>query len=201
MIGKKILITGLAGLLMAFAAVPANAGFIARNAFSASAVNYDFTGATVGAHTVGDGFLSVSGAHVNSGYVPPTASGLNYTNDGGYSTTRGGAIRFDFTAEVSAVGFLAYYNNSPVLFQVFNSANVLLDSISISPTDCGSICGFVGLSTAGISYAIASLPGLPNQHNLYVDNIIYQASVPEPTTLALLGLGLLAVASRRRATK
>ena len=193
----KILGGGLAALLLTTVAFPASATFIPQNQFANTATTYDFTGATVGSLTAGDGFLTVSGANVVSN--SPGATGLSYTNNGGNGSVAGNAIRFDFSSAVSAVGFIAYYNNSPVLFEVFNSANALLDSILISPTDCGGICGFIGLQANNISYAVASLPGRPNIHNLYADNVIYQSTVPEPATLALLGLGLLGiVASQRR---
>ena len=190
----------VAALVLAIAALPASATFIARSAFDATAIDYGFTNSTTGALTAGDGFLTVSGAHVTNS-APTGMSGLTYTNDGAYNTTPGAAIRFDFASDVSEVGFTAYYNNSAVLFQVYNSANLLLESISISPTDCGGICGFIGLKDNGIRYAIATLPGRANIHNLYVDNIVYEKSVPEPATLALFGLGLLAFASRRKSNK
>jgi len=199
---KKPLLCMLAISLIAATAI-AQASVITRAQFGTTAVTYGFENSAVGALTPSDGFLTVSGAHVNRGYIPAGQSGLNYTNDGQYSTVAGAAMRFSFTSTVNAVGFNAYYNNAPILFQVFNSQNVLLDSISTSPTDCGAICGFVGLRADGISYAIASLPTV-HRHNLYADNIIYQAqsqSVPEPTSIVLFGIGALALGLRRRLVK
>lgn len=201
MTSKKPLLCILAISLVA-ATATAQASQITRAQFETTAVTYGFENSAVGALTPSDGFLTVSGAHV-TGNTPPGQSDLTYTNDGQYSTVAGAAMRFSFASTVSAVGFNAYYNNAPILFQVFNSQNVLLDSISTSPTDCGDICGFVGLRADGISYAIASLPTVQT-HNLYADNIIYQAqsqSVPEPASIVLLGIGALALGLRRRMAK
>lgn len=67
------------------------------------------------------------------------------------------------------------------------------------PVAGGDPYGFIGLNAGSnvIAYAIIDTPRAGNE--LYVDNVIYQsAAVPEPATLALFGMGTLAVAMMRR---
>lgn len=196
-LNKHIACSLLATIISAFA-MSAQAAVITRAEFGSDAVNYGFENSAEGVLKPTDGFLTVSGAYVTGGYNVPGQNGFTYTNAGSYGTAAGAAMRFSFASAVSAVGFNAYYNNAPVLFQVFNAQGTLLDSISTMPTDCGSICGFIGLKANGISYAIASLPSV-NAHNLFADNVVYETQdVPEPASIALFGLGALALGLRRR---
>ncbi|XOV90571.1 MAG: hypothetical protein ACFHX7_11975 [Pseudomonadota bacterium] len=179
-------------------ALPAQAVPIAFGDFDATAVIYDFNAATPNALTAGDGFVTFSDGEVRDS--SPGSNGNSYSNVGSYNPPSGGFLRFDFSAPVSAVGFTAYYNNDPVLFRVFDASNNLLDSSSTEPTDCGSICGFIGLDVGAnlISYALASVPLRDNIHNLYIDDVIYQSTgVPAPATLVILGLGLLLIRNSR----
>lgn len=176
-------------------AIPVQATPIAFADFDASAVQYDFNSATFNSTTATDGFVTFSDGIVRN--ASPGSAGFSYDNS---NSPQGGFLRFDFATAVSAVGFIAYYNNRDVLFQVFDSVGTLLDSSTSSPTDCGSICGFIGLDVGSnnISYALASVPLRDSMHNLYIDDVIYQ-SVPAPAAVILFGLGLALLGARRRA--
>ncbi|MDV7144883.1 VPLPA-CTERM sorting domain-containing protein [Tropicimonas sp. TH_r6] len=201
---KKIQYTLIAaGLSVAITGSSAEAAVIALDAFDADAVTYDFSNATLNATTAGNGFVSFSDGNVSTAYVAPQ-SGLTYTNNTTGGSTGGGFLRMDFAELVSAIGFDGHYNYAPVLFQVFDADDNLLDSSLTSPTGYGPITGFFGLDVGAnlISYALASVPDRDSIHNLYMDNVIYQqvAAVPLPASLPmiLVGLGGLGVVSRRR---
>ncbi|WP_186766542.1 VPLPA-CTERM sorting domain-containing protein [Puniceibacterium confluentis] len=193
------------GLSAAALTTSAQAATIALNDFGPSAVSYGFDNAVSGAATAGDGFASFSDGNVSSLNNGPM-TGQSYTNNGAGGSGPGGFLRIDFASLVSAVGFDGYYNNAPVLFQVFGAAGNLLDSSLTSPTNYGGISGFFGLDVGAnlISYALASVPDRDTIHNLYMDNVIYQqvAAVPLPATLPLilLAIGGMGVTARRRKT-
>jgi len=177
----------------------AHATFIARASFGPAAVTYDFSGAPFDSPIAISGILTVSGGAVFPRAVDPLVI-PTYSNAGAGGNPPGNPIRLDFSSVVSAVGFDVHYNHNPVLFEVYNSLDVLLDSFFGSPNDFTPITGYIGLDVGApnISYTIISVPALPTTHNLVIDNIIYQASIPEPTTLALMGLGLAGIGWKRR---
>ncbi len=157
----------------------ANANFIAREDFTGSAIDVDFSDGVVGAPSYISGILTVSGGVTQTNlFDPPGPMDIfNYTNNGENGTPIGGVIRLDFATEVSAVGVDVHYNQSPVLFELFDANDTPLKSILASPMDFGKITGYLGLDAGSISvsYALLSVPDLPGEHNLYIDNIVYQA--------------------------
>ena len=175
----------------------ANAGLITRAEFGPSATEYDFTGTSTGQVIVGDGNLSLSNGRVeilgSLGFI----SGNSY-----YDGADSSVIRLDFASAVSAVGLDFIVNNQPTTLSLFNSSNLLIETTTLSniglPLGGSYPYGFIGLNvgSAIISYATIDTPLIGNE--LYIDNIIYQSSsIPEPSTLAILALGIMGLASRR----
>jgi hypothetical protein len=86
---------------------------------------------------------------------------------------------------------------------VYNSSDVLLGTASALID--ASFTGMVTLSVSapGIAYAVfgATAPAI-NGNSVAADNFTWEpeTAVPEPTTLALLGAGLVALRARRRRT-
>lgn len=175
----------------------ASAGLIQLSDFDADATVIDFNDGAVGATTYASDILTVIGGEVSGGAPGANNSGFSYTN---LVNPLPGVFRLDFASAVSAVGMNVYYNYSDVSFKLFDTNNALLDSYLGSPTQYGMIDGFVGLETGvnNIAYALIDVPSV-NAHDLFIDNVIYQTveSVPEPTSLAIIGLGLFGLVTRR----
>lgn len=110
-----------------------------------------------------------------------------------------------FSSPQPAVGAYAgkitnFLNKSPSSLQVsaFDASNNLLDSttLELNPVPGGTPISFVGFSEpAGIS-RIEWSGG--NGGFFGVDNVTYGTAVPEPTSLTIVGLGMVFLLSRRR---
>lgn len=97
--------------------------------------------------------------------------------------------------------FIASLSNQTATLSAYNRGGHLIDSVSLSPSS-----SWQQLSVSGQAIGSVVIQG----SNVFaLDNLSFSAqgttgaaSVPEPTTIALLGLGLLGVAaSRRKAAK
>jgi len=178
----------------------ASASLIELADFDASATMINLNDGTVGSATYSSDILTLSGGSIAS-ISHTSVSGLAYSTQ---LSPVPGIFRLDFSSFVSAIGMDVLYNNSDVSFRVFDENDIELESSLSKPTQYGSQSGFVGISTgvANIAYALIDVPAL-SIHDLFIDNIIYQGnvttqvSVPEPSTLAILGLGLAGFAARR----
>lgn len=198
---KKIYTAATAALLGLVLTLPqAEASAILRTGFNPGATSYDLTGATSGSATAtnGNATLSngaVSGSSIGSELAP------NY-----YDGNDSSVIRIDFLNPVSAFGLDWYANNANPTLSVFNSNNILLESLTLDwtqfPKFDGYPIGFIGLNVGSNNIAYATIDTPLDGNELFVDNLIYQrsADVPEPATLPLMFIGTLGViaAIRRR---
>lgn len=189
-----------------------------------SEVDSSLTGATLvdfesgpTGNSVSQSFGGLAVTALNSVYASSASFSVDGDYAGGYNTrgqlhiTNHGsefqALRFDFSASTAAFGFLFGASDSSWVLQAFNGSG-LLESLTISPVFGSNAGDFFGLSNlAGATYALLT----QNQDGYYasggvdyvfVDNFRFaQGSVPEPASLALLGIGLAGVGAMRRKSR
>ena len=102
-----------------------------------------------------------------------------------------------FTSTVTAADFNIGTNFGLTTFEAYLSGNLIESFSSTNTVDRTLFYGFQNIAFNEIRIAA------PLNDALLLDNIQFKASaVPEPTNVALLGIGLLGVAaSRRKAAK
>lgn len=117
-------------------------------------------------------------------------------NDQGYTS----GFRFDFASVVSAFAFNWGASDVSWTLSAFDASGHLLESV-LTPIVNGSNAGdFVGLANTGIRYATLTSNG--GSDWVFVDNVSFAAeAVPEPASIALIGLGLAGVVGLRRRRK
>lgn len=134
----------------------------------------------------------------------PTPTLVNAEFGGGGGDTRYSSLSMAFSTAMSAVGFdFNYYGTtSGAVALAYGAGGALLETLNIT-TVGSSTLEPVAFSVNGIESVEVRTFGYPSAGWLFaIDNLQFETgnSVPVPGSLALLGIGLVAVrATRRRA--
>jgi hypothetical protein len=176
------------------------AGTLLTNAFPGLTLR------SIGAGFDGDSDADIYGRDPLAFLEPYNAStgGLVFgTNDPDYPHLFGGTgaatFRVDFASPVSLVRLDGISNDESdaARLQAYNSSNVLLATYTTASLGTSAFETMIVSSAASdIAYVVAS--GVSGD-SVGFDRLQYEAeAVPEPTTLALFGAGLVALRARRK---
>lgn len=118
------------------------------------------------------------------------SSGWDPIYIGNRSNSWNGSIVFDFSVGITQFG-LELIDSTPSYLSVYDSSDNLIESVT---TILNGHNIFTGIDTGGILISKAIISG-----QFYaIDDVQFNASVPEPAILALFGLGLVGMSFSRK---
>ncbi len=214
-IGRVIASVAITGCLLVV--IPANAAIIPYGSFNGTVINFD---GLAGSPTLGAGEVLANqyigrgvtftvpnyNAYATNGILATGSSLTSLPNviwvdqGGGSGGSLAQGMQIKFSTPQFQVGlYFALSHNSTATLAVYNGST-LLESVTsgLGPGGGVSLEGYLALQDLNITRAIVYSTNSSGQNwNFAVDNLKFNA-VPEPTSIGLISIGLLAVAAGRR---
>jgi len=181
---------------------------------SQTALDIDFESAPLGLFSslaLGNGVTATLSGTLNTTRISGI-SNVNPSGNGTFNTTRPAGQRYVFLDTGSGSAALTFSFSNPIdAFGIYLTGLDSFGQVSLAiddgqpfsltrsgPSSSGFDVKFLGITDIGGSFSSATLTLLTPQYGIGFDDVVY-SRVPEPATLALLGIGLAGlVGSRRR---